>query len=335
MTTEMARGRFISKSLGASERFYRLHHEHPHAQQLGEFAGELYMLLITHSDDFGRFHGDGFTVKMQAFPVSPRRVDEFDAALTMLDDVHLIERYSYNGGTKLAVQIIDFEPHQQGLQRRTSSKFPSPSGKSDPPITPTSNSSTTSEVQRSSENFTEIQEMPDESLNFSPEVEVEAEVEVEGDLTAAATHENAESGRGQSRKRSRKASADDRRARAQQLVELYRASCPKLKPIVALTARRIISINARLVDVPSLEQWRTFFERLNASTFCTGGGRDGWVADFDFALKPESWTKTFEGKYDDRRGSLGRPVRTADDARAAVRERGIENVTADADIDLR
>lgn len=58
--------------------------------------------------------------------------------------------------------------------------------------------------------------------------------------------------------------------------------------------------NARLREHP-LEHWRAVFARIDASAFCKGENDRGWVADFDFAIKPGTGAKVLEGKYDDRR----------------------------------
>lgn len=61
----------------------------------------------------------------------------------------------------------------------------------------------------------------------------------------------------------------------------------------------------------SLSVWRQVFKRINASAFCRGGSDSKWVADFDWAIrpegaKPEPATKVLEGAYDRHTGP---PVR--------------------------
>ena len=56
-----------------------------------------------------------------------------------------------------------------------------------------------------------------------------------------------------------------------------------------------------------LEQWEQIFLRLASSDLCNGSGGQGWVADFDFAIRAEgkereTAAKVLEGKYDNRRG---------------------------------
>lgn len=109
----------ISKSLSTSEKFAALADA---AGVLAEFCQALYPLVLTHSDDFGRLQGDTFTVKHMCFPTSPRSVVEFTAALGHLHAVGLIVRYEVDA--KLYIQIENFEPHQQGLHKRTRSQFP-------------------------------------------------------------------------------------------------------------------------------------------------------------------------------------------------------------------
>jgi len=115
----MARGRMISKSLSTSEKFAALLTT---AGDLAEFCQLLYLLIVPHTDDFGRLQGDPFTVKHVCFPVSPRSLAEFSRALDLLNTVDLIVWYGVAG--KHYIQIEQFEAHQQGLHKRTRSAFP-------------------------------------------------------------------------------------------------------------------------------------------------------------------------------------------------------------------
>lgn len=119
----MARGRFISKSLSTSEKFASLVVRQPTSY---EFHHALYMLLVVHSDDYGRLQGDAYTVKLACYPASSRSLEEFADALKGLDEVHLITWY--DAGGKRFIQIIDFDEHQQGLHKRTRSRFPEQNG---------------------------------------------------------------------------------------------------------------------------------------------------------------------------------------------------------------
>jgi hypothetical protein len=123
----MARGRMLSKSLSTSTKRARLHHvlgpPCPFCGgSLAEFAQTLYPLLVAHADDFGREVADPFTVKSTIDPSSPRQLGHFVEALLGLETVGLIKLYQ--DGPRILLQIIDFDEHQRGLHKRTTSKFP-------------------------------------------------------------------------------------------------------------------------------------------------------------------------------------------------------------------
>ena len=119
----------LSKSLSPSAKRARLHDVlGPPCPQCGgslaELAQAIYPLLVAHADDHGREAGDVFTVRHQIDPSSPRGLDDFERALRALGDVGLILRYE--SGRHVALQIVDFDEHQTGLHKRTTSKFPNP-----------------------------------------------------------------------------------------------------------------------------------------------------------------------------------------------------------------
>jgi hypothetical protein len=111
----------VSKSLSTSRKYSALYAE---AGELAEFCQSLFPLIVAHADDFGRLPGDVFTVRHLVLPASPRSLEQFNAALTALDHVGLIQRYRIGGNDYL--QVSQFEAHQVGLSRRTKSKFPRP-----------------------------------------------------------------------------------------------------------------------------------------------------------------------------------------------------------------
>ena len=117
----------LSKSLSTSAKRARLHHVlGPPCRHCGgslaEFAQALYPLLVAHTDDFGREPGDPFTVKSTIDPSSPRSLAHLVDALVALEAVGLVK--IYQDGGRILLQIIDFDEHQRGLHKRTTSKFP-------------------------------------------------------------------------------------------------------------------------------------------------------------------------------------------------------------------
>lgn len=72
----------------------------------------------------------------------------------------------------------------------------------------------------------------------------------------------------------------------------------RLWPIPAkLDAKRKAKLKARLKE-HGLEAWGVVLRKAAASPHCTGA--NGWVANFDFLISPDGFTKTLEGNYDDR-----------------------------------
>ncbi len=77
-------------------------------------------------------------------------------------------------------------------------------------------------------------------------------------------------------------------------------SFPGLTKAIEMTRGRERNLRKRLADPRWCDRWHQAVKRLAASPFATGGGPNGWRADFDWFLKPDSLTKILEGKYDDR-----------------------------------
>lgn len=98
--------------------------------------------------------------------------------------------------------------------------------------------------------------------------------------------------------------ADRAGARAADVMELWNtttnAPIPKCRE---LTDERRRKIRARLAKRPLLTEWRTVFERIQASAFCRGETDRGWRADFDWVMRNDTIpARVLEGKYDDRAG---------------------------------
>lgn len=73
-------------------------------------------------------------------------------------------------------------------------------------------------------------------------------------------------------------------------------------PLVrAMGKKRQAAAEARWREHPNPEYWRTVIKRaVLASHFCRGQNDRGWVADFEFLVKPDTHLKIMEGKYDNR-----------------------------------
>ncbi|WP_433943497.1 DnaD domain protein [Paenibacillus sp. SN-8-1] len=116
----MAEKRMISKVISISEKVNEL----PDI-----FDMLLFTWMIPHTDDFGRLAGSPAKIKALVVPMLDKGKAEIEASLQRLNDKGLINWYEVDG--EKVVQITQFEKHQQGLHKRTKSKFPELPGNSE------------------------------------------------------------------------------------------------------------------------------------------------------------------------------------------------------------
>ena len=112
----------VSKTLGSSRRFQAIDEIAPSADS--SFYQLIFVLIVSHADDFGRLEGDAFTIKHRVFPVSRRPEKDFASALSALHEVGLIVWYQVQ--QKQIIEVVNFCDHQQGLHKRTKSVFSDP-----------------------------------------------------------------------------------------------------------------------------------------------------------------------------------------------------------------
>lgn len=116
----MATRRSLSKTISASEKICQRLRDLVPAHLL-EFSQLLYTWLIPHCDDWGRFAGDVFTVRMNVMPASKRKDEDFRLALDGLARSGALSIHDGNGQRYL--QIANWDLFQEGLHRRTKSRF--------------------------------------------------------------------------------------------------------------------------------------------------------------------------------------------------------------------
>ena len=69
-----------------------------------------------------------------------------------------------------------------------------------------------------------------------------------------------------------------------------------------LTPKRKRALKTRLADPAWIAIWREAVQRASESDFCNGLGEQGWRADLEWFLRPDSAQKLMEGKFDNRGG---------------------------------
>lgn len=87
------------------------------------------------------------------------------------------------------------------------------------------------------------------------------------------------------------------------IAEVYGTVCIGMPAVRVMTDGRRAAMRARWREDPdrrSLAWWREYFGRAAAAPFLNGANDRGWVADFDWLLKPANLAKVCEGKYDAR-----------------------------------
>ena len=78
------------------------------------------------------------------------------------------------------------------------------------------------------------------------------------------------------------------------LIDLWNQECGNLPKVKTLNATRRKKIKARLTEKNDQEYWKKVILEIKASPFCCGSNDRGWVADFDFLLKPNTHIKAVE-----------------------------------------
>lgn len=109
----------------------------------------------------------------------------------------------------------------------------------------------------------------------SPEIEIEKEIEIE-------TEKETET-----------------RVNYQQIADMYNDTCVSFPKVTTLTDKRKKAIKARLRKY-SLDDFKTLFQKAEASSFLKGTNGRNWSADFNWLINADNMAKVLEGNYDDK-----------------------------------
>ena len=90
------------------------------------------------------------------------------------------------------------------------------------------------------------------------------------------------------------------------ICDTFNAICISFPSVRTVSESRKKAIKARLKTY-SLEDFKTLFEKAEASSFLKGKNNSNWSASFDWLIKDANMTKVLEGNYDDKLVSY-RPV---------------------------
>ena len=88
----------------------------------------------------------------------------------------------------------------------------------------------------------------------------------------------------------------------QRIVDIYNDTCVSFPRLKSLSENRKKSIKARLKTY-SYDDFKTLFEKAEASDFLKGKNNKDWSATFDWLIKDSNMAKVLDGNYDNRSGS--------------------------------
>lgn len=85
----------------------------------------------------------------------------------------------------------------------------------------------------------------------------------------------------------------------QQIADMFNSTCTSYPSIKSLSDARKKAIKARL-NTYSIDDFKTLFEKAEASSFLKGGNNNNWSATFDWLIKDANMAKVLDGNYDNR-----------------------------------
>ena len=88
----------------------------------------------------------------------------------------------------------------------------------------------------------------------------------------------------------------------QRIVDMYNDTCVSFPRLKSLSENRKKSIKARLKTY-SYDDFKTLFEKAEASDFLKGKNNKDWSATFDWLIKDSNMAKVLDGNYDNRSGT--------------------------------
>jgi DNA-binding MarR family transcriptional regulator len=84
-----------------------------------------------------------------------------------------------------------------------------------------------------------------------------------------------------------------------EVIDLYHSICVSFPKIRTVTDKRRAMIQARL-NTFSMEDFKSMFEKVEASSFLKGVNDRGWSATFDWLINEANMTKVLEDQYKDK-----------------------------------
>ena len=84
----------------------------------------------------------------------------------------------------------------------------------------------------------------------------------------------------------------------EEIVSLYNQICTSLPLVQNITSGRIAAMGARWAENRrNVGVFVQLFTMAQESAFLTGDNKRGWIASFDWLMKPSNMAKVLEGNY--------------------------------------
>jgi predicted phage replisome organizer len=88
------------------------------------------------------------------------------------------------------------------------------------------------------------------------------------------------------------------------IVNTFNSVCVSFPSVKVISDARKKAIKARLKNY-SIDDFKTLFEKAEASSFLKGKNSNNWSATFDWLIKDANMAKVLDGNYDDKKGAGG------------------------------
>lgn len=127
----------------------------------------------------------------------------------------------------------------------------------------------------------------------------------DGHVTSRDSHATEED-KEKEREEEKKEREDKEKGCYQRIADLYNEICISFPRIRSLSESRKKALKARL-RMFSVEDFKTMFEKAEASDFMKGSNDRNWSATFDWMIKDSNMEKILEGNYDNRQSGRRKP----------------------------
>ena len=91
---------------------------------------------------------------------------------------------------------------------------------------------------------------------------------------------------------------NDKNIYYQLIADMYNKTCVSFPKITKLSDKRKKAIGARIKSGYTESDFKTLFEKAEASTFLKGGNKRNWSATFDWLIADGNMAKVLDGNYD-------------------------------------